>query len=73
MFIAISWLFSGLLIGMLARLIFPCNQGYGLLPTIGIGLIGSTIGGVIGLILPVPSFMLALTGAYLLIYILEKT
>lgn len=43
----IGFIVAGLVIGLLARLLLPGRQRIGLLWTIGLGIIGSVIGGVI--------------------------
>jgi uncharacterized membrane protein YeaQ/YmgE (transglycosylase-associated protein family) len=43
----IGFLVAGLVIGALARLLKPGKQSLGLLATLGLGLVGSLIGGVI--------------------------
>lgn len=43
----IGFLVAGLVIGALARLIKPGRQSLGLLATLGLGLVGSLIGGII--------------------------
>ncbi len=43
----IGFLVAGLIIGLLARAILPGRQRIGLLMTLGLGVIGSVIGGVI--------------------------
>ncbi len=43
----IGFIVAGLIIGALARLIKPGKQDLGLLATLGLGLVGSVIGGLI--------------------------
>ena len=43
----IGFIVAGLIIGALARLIKPGKQNLGILPTLGLGLVGSVIGGLI--------------------------
>jgi uncharacterized membrane protein YeaQ/YmgE (transglycosylase-associated protein family) len=43
----IGFIVAGLIIGALARLIKPGRQNLGLLATLGLGLVGSVIGGLI--------------------------
>ncbi len=76
----IGFLVAGLIIGALARLIKPGKQNLGLLATLGLGLVGSLIGGVIadffnkGNIweLNVLGFVLAVVAAVLLIGVAES-
>ena len=71
----IGFLVAGLVIGALARLIKPGKQDLGLLATLGLGLVGSLIGGVIAQFLGTGSiwelnilgFVLAVVAAVLLI------
>lgn len=67
----ISWVLSGLLIGAIARLIFPGKQAYGFFGTIGVGIAGAIVGGWLGTFIVLPSFLLSLMGACILIYLLE--
>lgn len=43
----IGFIVAGLVIGALARLLKPGKQNLGLLATLGLGLVGSVIGGVV--------------------------
>ena len=43
----ISWIFWGLFVGAIARLLLPGRQGIGFLWTIGLGIAGSIAGGFI--------------------------
>ncbi len=43
----ISWIFWGLFVGAIARLLLPGRQKIGILWTIGLGIAGSIIGGFI--------------------------
>lgn len=47
MFQIIGFLIAGLIIGALARLIKPGKQNLSILATLGLGVVGSVIGGVI--------------------------
>lgn len=75
----IGFLVAGLIIGALARLIKPGKQNLGILATLGLGLVGSLIGGFIaqafgtGSIweLNVIGFVLAVVAAVLLIGVAE--
>jgi uncharacterized membrane protein YeaQ/YmgE (transglycosylase-associated protein family) len=66
---------AGLVIGVLARLIKPGKQNLGILATLGLGLVGSLIGGTIAWLLGTGSiweldvlgFVLAVVAAVLLI------
>ena len=75
----IGFLVAGLIIGALARLIKPGKQNLGLLATLGLGLVGSLIGGVIAQFfgtgsiweLNILGFVLAVVAAVLLIGVAE--
>lgn len=47
----IGWLFIGLLAGAFARLLVPGRQPMGLLKTMGLGLLGSLLGGLLSLLI----------------------
>lgn len=71
----IGFLVAGLVIGALARLIKPGKQNLGILATLGLGLVGSIIGGLIAQFfgtgsvweLNIIGFVLAVIAAVLLI------
>ena len=71
----IGFLVAGLIIGALARLIKPGKQNLGFLATLGLGLVGSLIGGTIAWLIGTGSiwelnilgFVLAVVAAVLLI------
>ncbi len=75
----IGFLVAGLIIGALARLIKPGRQNLGILATLGLGLVGSLIGGLIAAALGTGSiwelnmlgFVLAVVAAVLLIGVAE--
>ena len=74
-----GFLVAGLIIGALARLIKPGKQNLGLLATLGLGLVGSLIGGLIAQLfgtgdifeLNILGFVLAVIAAVLLIGVAE--
>jgi uncharacterized membrane protein YeaQ/YmgE (transglycosylase-associated protein family) len=76
----IGFLVAGLIIGALARLIKPGKQNLGILATLGLGLVGSLIGGVIAQLfgtgsiweLNILGFVLAVVAAVLLIGVAES-
>jgi len=76
----IGFLVAGLIIGALARLIKPGKQNLGLLATLGLGLVGSLIGGLIAQLfgtggifeLNILGFVLAVIAAVLLIGVAER-
>jgi uncharacterized membrane protein YeaQ/YmgE (transglycosylase-associated protein family) len=71
----IGFLVAGLVIGALARLLKPGKQNLGLLATLGLGLVGSLIGGTIAWLLGTGSiwelnilgFVLSVVAALLLV------
>jgi uncharacterized membrane protein YeaQ/YmgE (transglycosylase-associated protein family) len=71
----IGFLVAGLIIGALARLFKPGKQNLGILATLGLGLVGSLIGGTIAWLLGTGSiwelnvlgFVLAVVAAVLLV------
>jgi len=71
----IGFLIAGLIIGALARLLKPGRQNLSLLATLGLGLVGSLIGGTIAWLLGTGSiwelnvigFVLAVIAALLLV------
>lgn len=79
----LAWLVLGLIAGALAKLIYPGQQGGGIIATIGLGILGALIGGFIGKAvvpgtgaaaasvgaLTIPSIIFAVLGAMLLIFI----
>ena len=75
----IGFLVAGLIIGALARLIVPGKQQLGILATLGLGLVGSLIGGLIAQFfgtgsiweLNVLGFILAVIAAVMLIGVAE--
>jgi uncharacterized membrane protein YeaQ/YmgE (transglycosylase-associated protein family) len=75
----IGFLVAGLVIGALARLLKPGKQDLGILATLGLGLVGSLIGGLIAQFfgtgsiweLNVIGFVLAVIAAVLLIGVAE--
>jgi uncharacterized membrane protein YeaQ/YmgE (transglycosylase-associated protein family) len=42
---AIGWIFAGLLVGAIARLLIPGRQAMGILGTIALGIVGALAGG----------------------------
>ncbi len=44
----ISWILFGLIVGAIARLLYPGSQDLGLLKTMLLGIAGSFVGGLIG-------------------------
>jgi uncharacterized membrane protein YeaQ/YmgE (transglycosylase-associated protein family) len=79
MFYIIGWLFYGLLVGLIAKAFHPGNEAQGFLPTIGIGIAGSYVGGLINYLIgaggsPIsPSgFVMGIVGGVLFCWIYKK-
>lgn len=51
LFLLLSWLVFGLLVGWIAKLLHPGDDPVGFVPTVGIGVAGSFIGGLINWLL----------------------
>ena len=76
----LGFLVAGLIIGALARLIKPGKQDLGILATLGLGFVGSIIGGLIAQLfgtggiweLNVIGFVLAVVASVLLIGVAES-
>ena len=76
----ISWIIVGLIAGALAKWIMPGKDPGGILVTIGLGVAGAFVGGVIGSLIglgPVSGFnigslLLATGGALILLFIYRK-
>ncbi|MGB3512022.1 MAG: GlsB/YeaQ/YmgE family stress response membrane protein [Microcoleaceae cyanobacterium] len=79
----IAWLVLGAIAGGVAKLIYPGRQGGGIFATIGLGILGSFVGGYLGQLLfgssgaaaasagalTIPSIVFSVLGAILLIFI----
>jgi uncharacterized membrane protein YeaQ/YmgE (transglycosylase-associated protein family) len=73
----LAWVVLGLIAGAIAKLIYPGNQGGGIFATIGLGILGSLVGGYVGqallgvgtTALSVSGIVSAVIGAILLIFI----
>jgi uncharacterized membrane protein YeaQ/YmgE (transglycosylase-associated protein family) len=77
----LAWIVLGLIAGALAKLIYPGDQGGGIIATIGLGILGAILGGYLGQILlgtsagasagalTIPSIAFAIIGAIILIFL----
>ena len=74
----IAWLILGLIAGAIAKAIYPGNQGGGIFATIGLGILGSLVGGWLRSTLlgvsasgafSIPGILFAVIGALILIFI----
>ena len=76
----ISWIIFGLIIGAIARYLMPGQQPLGWVKTIGLGVIGSFVGGSIGSLLSRGSdtliqpggWIMSIVGAVLLLFVYAK-
>jgi uncharacterized membrane protein YeaQ/YmgE (transglycosylase-associated protein family) len=69
----LALLFSGLIVGALARLALPGPDPMSIFATIGLGLAGTFLGGVIGgLLFGTTGFVFALVGAILVLYLYRR-
>ena len=76
----ISWIVWGLVVGAVARLLTPCTRKMGILLTMGLGIVGSLVGGWIatGLLgigdsdnFDFGSFLIAVLGSILLLVLYQ--
>jgi uncharacterized membrane protein YeaQ/YmgE (transglycosylase-associated protein family) len=69
----IALILGGLIVGALARLALPGPDPMGILATIGLGIAGSLVGGIIGVaLIGRGGFVFALLGAILLLYLYRR-
>jgi uncharacterized membrane protein YeaQ/YmgE (transglycosylase-associated protein family) len=75
----ISWLVFGLIVGAIAKLLYPGNERMGCLSTIALGVLGSVMGGVIakffwkgGGVQPA-GWILSIIGAVIVLAIVTRT
>ena len=75
----ISWIVSGLIIGAIAKLLFPGHERMGCLSTIALGVLGSVLGGIIAKFLWKPGplepagWILSIIGAVIVLAIVSRT
>lgn len=74
----LAWLLFGLIVGALAKLLMPGNQGMGWILTIILGIVGAFVGGFVGNLLgigedgnmwDIGSIAMAVLGAILVLFI----
>lgn len=77
----LAWILLGLIAGAIAKAIYPGQQGGGIFATIGLGILGSLVGGYLGNMffgssggatagmLTIPSIAFAVIGAMVLIFL----
>ena len=75
----LGWIFFGLVVGLVAKLVMPGRDPGGIVVTMGIGIVGALLGGFLGRLLglyhegdPVGFFM-AVLGSILLLWIYRRT
>jgi uncharacterized membrane protein YeaQ/YmgE (transglycosylase-associated protein family) len=76
----VSFLFFGLVAGLVARLLTPGRQAIGCIPTLAVGVLGALLGGLVGNVVlghkvhfgwHLGPFLLAVVGAVVLLLALE--
>jgi uncharacterized membrane protein YeaQ/YmgE (transglycosylase-associated protein family) len=71
----IGWIFFGLIVGIVAKLLMPGRDPGGFIVTIALGIVGALLGGFIGQTMGFygpnepAGFLMSLLGAILLLYI----
>lgn len=74
----IAWIVFGLVVGLIARLLMPGRDPYGLIVTILIGIVGAIVGGALGRALgfygpgEAAGWIMSIVGAMLLLWIARK-
>ncbi|MEH0154046.1 GlsB/YeaQ/YmgE family stress response membrane protein [Limibacter armeniacum] len=76
----LSWIIFGLIAGALAKWIMPGNDPGGIIITIIIGIVGAIVGGYIGTMIGfgdvsgfnIKSFLIAIAGALLLLFVYRQ-
>ncbi|MDR0807393.1 MAG: GlsB/YeaQ/YmgE family stress response membrane protein [Enterobacteriaceae bacterium] len=76
----IAWIVLGLIVGILAKWIMPGHDGGGFIMTVVLGIIGALVGGYISSLFGfgevdgfnIPSLIIAILGALLVLFIYRK-
>lgn len=76
----VSWIVFGLIVGVIARFLMPGQQPLGWIKTIGLGIVGSFVGGTIGSLVTSGSetmvrpggWIMSVIGAILVLFIYAK-
>ena len=73
----LAWTVFGLIAGAVARLLVPGRQAIGLLATIGLGILGSYVGGgivwaVTGDAMQPAGWIMSIVGAVIVLFVAEK-
>ena len=78
MIAVLGWMFFGLIVGVIAKLVMPGRDPGGILVTILIGIVGAVLGGFLGRAIgwyqpgEAAGFFVATLGAMLLLFIYRK-
>ena len=78
MIAVLGWMFFGLIVGVIAKLVMPGRDPGGILVTILIGIVGAVLGGFLGRAIgwyqpgEAAGFFMATLGAMLLLFIYRK-
>ncbi len=74
----IGWIIGGLIIGAIAKLLYPGNDRMGCISTIALGILGSVVGGIIARVLWKPGplepagWVLSIIGAIIVLAIVTR-
>jgi uncharacterized membrane protein YeaQ/YmgE (transglycosylase-associated protein family) len=74
----ISWVIFGVIVGLIAKALHPGEDPVGFLPTIGIGIVGSYVGGIIewamgrAAMFSSSGFIMSILGAVIFLWIYRK-
>ena len=68
----ITWALVGLFAGLIAKLIYPGDQGGGIFATMSLGIAGSFVGAYIGQSLGLGSYLTGVVGAVSIIVLWNK-
>ncbi len=77
-FVILSWVIFGLIVGAIAKLLYPGNKKTGCLSTIALGILGSVVGGIIAKLIwggdriEARGFILSLVGALIVLAITTR-
>lgn len=76
----ISWVFFGLVVGIIARCLMPGKEHFGIIMTVVLGVVGALIGGVVSTFLGfgnvngfnIYSIVVATVGSIVLLFVIHK-
>ena len=75
----LGWIFFGLIVGIVAKLLMPGRDPGGFIVTVAIGVVGALIGGFLGRALGIyhegdpVGFVMAVVGSIILLWIYRRT